>query len=267
QMLKVSKRKAHTRKASQVSADTQKAAQCNKQIYDISQMLTQMDNNKLQLIYQNIVQLTNNEKTNQMTLRQKLVNMIEQLPNNQLKLAAYLFNKMRYDKETNENKLLLSFLQDKALNFIKTSFYKPHQDSGSLVKQLVGTLSHYKCKKSRHISKVHATAHKSQLADSQSLNATIQAIIMKDKHHYTIQFINMAAQVSQISQISFRSMVQATQLILGFLTEESLSLPISSRSIIRWNQEISEIHIDQILNKNNFSIFFTLGIMVNESTR
>ncbi|CAG8722076.1 17445_t:CDS:2, partial [Racocetra persica] len=36
-------------------------------------------------------------------------------------------------------------------------------------------------KKSQHISKVRATACKSQLADSQSLNATIQAMIMKDK--------------------------------------------------------------------------------------
>ncbi|CAG8844948.1 34070_t:CDS:1, partial [Racocetra persica] len=184
-------------------------------------------------------------------------NMIEQLPDDQLKPAAHLFNKMRYDKGTNEDKLLLPFLQDKALNFIKTSLYKLHQDSGSLVqnnktlqkkinqlensnakkinkvKQLVGTLSYYKRKKSRHILKIHATARKSQLADSQSLNATIQAMIMKDKHHYTTQFINMAAQVSQIGQISFRSTVQATQLILGFLTGESLSLPISSRSIIR----------------------------------
>ncbi|CAG8614219.1 17238_t:CDS:2 [Cetraspora pellucida] len=50
-----------------------------------------------------------------------------------------------------------------------------------------------------------------------------------------------------------------------FLTEEKLSLPTSHISIVRWNQEISEIHTNQILNKNNYSTFFTLGIMMDES--
>jgi len=70
---------------------------------------------------------------------------------------------------------------------------------------------------------------------------------MKNKHQYTTNFVNMATQVSQIGQMSFRNTAQAIQLVLGFLTGED-SLKISSRSIIRWNKKISEIHVNQIFN-------------------
>ena len=125
------------------------------------------------------------------------------------------------------------------------------------VRQLAGTISQYKRKQHQHISKVHATARKPLLANSQSLKANIQTIIMKNKRHYTTNFINMATQVSQIGQMSFRNTAQAMQLILGFLTGESLPLPISSQSIIRWNKEISEIHVNQILNQSTSRIFYS----------
>ncbi|CAG8777466.1 10135_t:CDS:1, partial [Funneliformis caledonium] len=102
--------------------------------------------------------------------------------------------------------------------------------------------------------------------NSQSLKASIQEIIMKNKHQYTTKFVNMATKVSQIGQMSFRNTAQAIQLVFGFLTGED-SLKISSRSIIRWNKEISEIHVNQIFNQDILSEFFTFGIMLDESTR
>jgi hypothetical protein len=44
-------------------------------------------------------------------------------------------------------------------------------------------------------------------------------------------------------------------------------LKISPQSIIRWNKEISEIHVNQIFNQDILSEFFTFGIMLDESTR
>ncbi|CAG8791152.1 6725_t:CDS:1, partial [Cetraspora pellucida] len=169
-------------------------------------------------IIQSTSQSTSNKTINQITLHQKLINIIEQLPDDQLKAAVHLFKTMRYSKGPNEGKLLSSFLQNKALNFIKAFIYKLFQDPSLLiqsnktlqkkidqlehsntkkyhkVRQLVGTLLQYKRKQSQHILKVHAAAHKPQLADSRSLNASIQAIIKKNKRHYTTQFINMTTQ-------------------------------------------------------------------------
>ena len=77
-------------------------------------------------------------------------------------------------------------------------------------------------------------------------------MIMKNKSQYTTEFINVTTQISQIGQMSFRSTVQATQMILGFLTGESSPLSISTQTIIRWNKEISEMHVNEIFS---FSIF------------
>ncbi|CAB4404966.1 unnamed protein product [Rhizophagus irregularis] len=273
-------------------------------------MFTQMNDDELQTIYQNIIQPNNkeieindNEKINDEkmeagdkkvatnTRRQKLIKIIKNLPDDQLKSAVHLLDTMRYSKGLNKGNLLSPFLQNKALNFVNSSLYKVSQDSDSLiqnnqalqkevsrlehlnskkshkVKQLIGTISQYKRKHCQQISKIRAAARKPLLIDSHNLKASIQAIVMKNKHHYSTNFINMVTQVSQIGQISFKNTAQAVQLILGFLTGESSPLPISSNSIIRWNKEISEIHVNQIFNQNNLLEFFTFGIMLDESTR
>ena len=80
----VSKKKLSARKASQVSvnawkavqkekaAQQEKAVQQEKLIQVINNILIQMDNNKLQQVYQIIVQPINNKKINQTTLHQKV---------------------------------------------------------------------------------------------------------------------------------------------------------------------------------------------------
>lgn len=171
-------------------------------------MLTQMNEYELQLIYQNITQPneinnnmeikmeindnemeindkkveTNNKKVATNTCRQKLIKIIKDLPDDQLKSAVHLLDIMRYSKGSNKGNLLSPFLQNKALNFVNSSLYKVGQDSGSLiqnnqalqkqitrlehsnskkshkVKQLIGTMSQYKRKQRQHISKVRAAA-------------------------------------------------------------------------------------------------------------
>src|SRR2546423_1177195 len=92
-------------------------------------------------------------------------------------------------------------------------------------------------------------------------------MIMKNKSQYTTEFINVTTQITQIGQMSFQSTVQATQMILGFLTGESSPLSISTQTIIRWNKEISEMHVNEIFNQSDNSKFYTFGIMADESTR
>ncbi|CAG8841654.1 7562_t:CDS:1, partial [Racocetra persica] len=92
-------------------------------------------------------------------------------------------------------------------------------------------------------------------------------IIMKNKRQYATRFINLATQVSQINQMSFRSTIQVTHSFLDFLIGEDSSLSISAQSVIRWNKEISEIHVNKMFNRSSCSEYFTFGIAADESTR
>ncbi|CAG8840761.1 44313_t:CDS:2, partial [Gigaspora margarita] len=128
----------------------EQAVQQEKLIQDINNILIQMDNNKLQQVYQIIVQPINNKKINQTTL---------------------------YQRGPSEGNFLLPFLQNKALNFINSFLYKVGQNTDSLiqknkalqkqviqleltnakkshkVRQLIRTLSQYELKQHYHISK------------------------------------------------------------------------------------------------------------------
>ncbi|CAG8739083.1 40828_t:CDS:2 [Gigaspora margarita] len=105
----VSKQKLKARKTSQVSVNARKATQYEKRIQDINEVLIEMDDDKLQLGYQSIVQPTNIKKMNQKTLCQKLIDRVKQLSDDQLKSAIHLLDTMRYSKGPNEGIYL--FLQ------------------------------------------------------------------------------------------------------------------------------------------------------------
>uniref|UniRef100_U9UC69 Uncharacterized protein n=1 Tax=Rhizophagus irregularis (strain DAOM 181602 / DAOM 197198 / MUCL 43194) TaxID=747089 RepID=U9UC69_RHIID len=79
-------------------------------------MLIQMNDDELQLIYQNITQLNDNEKD---------IND-DKVETNNKKLATNICR-------LNKGNLLSPFLQNKALNFVNSSLYKVGQDSGSLI--------------------------------------------------------------------------------------------------------------------------------------
>ncbi|CAG8851449.1 17645_t:CDS:1, partial [Racocetra persica] len=63
----ISKRKRQSREASKASADKRKAIQREKYICELNQILMQMDDNELQLIYQHMVQPTNHQNENKTT--------------------------------------------------------------------------------------------------------------------------------------------------------------------------------------------------------
>src|SRR2546421_193523 len=93
--------------------------------------------------------------------------------------------------ETNDKKVATPTQNNQALQKQITQLEHSNVKKSLKVKQLIGTLSQYKHKQCQHISKIHAAACKPSLADSQSLKASIQTIIMKNKCQYTTHFINM----------------------------------------------------------------------------
>ncbi|CAG8692641.1 18947_t:CDS:2, partial [Racocetra persica] len=240
-MPRLSKRKLQAHKANQVSVNVRKTVNREEQIQTINKALLQMNDNELEVIHQDIIQLTSNKKVIQTTRRQKLIETIKQLPDNQLKSASHMLTTMRYSKESQEGNLFSPFIQNKALNYVNSSLHKVGQDSKSFIqenktlqkkinqleysnaqksyklKQLAGSIAQFEHKQHQNISKICAIARKPQVLDSRSLKTSIQAMLMKNKYEYTTQFINMATQVSQI--------------------DDSL-IPISRQSIVRWNKEI-----------------------------
>ncbi|RIB29827.1 hypothetical protein C2G38_2027374 [Gigaspora rosea] len=133
-MLKISNRKHQSHKASQCSVDKRKAAQHEKYIIEINQTMMQINDDELQLVYQDIIQQSNSQEKNKVECHQKLIDFVKKLPDNHLKSAINLFDTMRYTKGQNKGNLLSPFLQNKALNFINSSLYKVGQDSDSLIR-------------------------------------------------------------------------------------------------------------------------------------
>ncbi|CAG8832882.1 14438_t:CDS:2, partial [Racocetra persica] len=140
-MPKVSKQKLKTRKAAQASVDARKDAQRKKQINDINQALLQMNNDELQLIYQNIA--------------------LNFLNSSLYKAGQDSSSLIQYNKELQKNVDQLERLNAK----------KDHT-----ISYLSGTLSQYICKQKQHISKVRAAARKPLPVDPQSLKASILAL-------------------------------------------------------------------------------------------
>ncbi|CAG8540571.1 29146_t:CDS:1, partial [Racocetra persica] len=101
-MPRISKLKLKARKANQASVNARKAAKRDEQIQIINKELLQMNDNELQLIYQDLVQSADDKKVTKITHRQKLIDTIEQLPDDQLKSAIHLLNKMKYSKGPHE---------------------------------------------------------------------------------------------------------------------------------------------------------------------
>ncbi|CAG8818311.1 38729_t:CDS:1, partial [Gigaspora margarita] len=62
--------------------DKQKAAQCEKYIIEINQTMMQMNNDKLQLVYQDIIQQSNSQEKNKVAYYQKLFDFVKKLLDN-----------------------------------------------------------------------------------------------------------------------------------------------------------------------------------------
>ncbi|CAG8847262.1 6572_t:CDS:2, partial [Racocetra persica] len=157
-------------------------AQHEKRIQDINKVLIGMDDNNLQLVYQSIVQPTNDKKMNQKTLRQRLIDRVKQLSDDQLKSAALNFVNSSLYKAGQDSDSLIQ--KNKALQKQVTQLEHSNAKKSHKVRQLIGTVSQYELKQRYHISKVRAAARKPIPADFRSLKAGIQAIIMKNKRQY-----------------------------------------------------------------------------------
>ncbi|CAG8851385.1 36758_t:CDS:1, partial [Gigaspora margarita] len=94
------------------------------QIQTINKALLEMNDDEFQLIYKDIIQLTSSKKIIQTTRCQKLIDIIKQLPDDQLKSALHLLNTMKYSKGPHEGNLLSPFIQNKALSYVNSSLYK-----------------------------------------------------------------------------------------------------------------------------------------------
>ncbi|CAG8654656.1 1328_t:CDS:2, partial [Cetraspora pellucida] len=107
-------------------------------------------------VYQIIVQPANNKKINQTILRQRLIDKVKQLPDDQLKSAALNFiNLSLYQAGQNLDSLIQ---KNKELQKQVTQLEHSNAKKSHKVRQLIGTLSQYELKKRHHISKVHAAA-------------------------------------------------------------------------------------------------------------
>ncbi|CAJ0848003.1 13433_t:CDS:2 [Entrophospora sp. SA101] len=91
-------------------------------------------------------------------------------------------------------------------------------------------------------------------------------MVKENKHTYTLEFIALVTQMSNIGQSSLSSTVQCTREFFTFLVGDSPDTWISTSTLSKWNQDVARITVSENL-PGTTSQFSSYGIMADESTR
>src|SRR5438067_9213803 len=98
------------------------------------------------------------------------------------------------------------------------------------VRKLNGSIVQFKRKHRQCISQIHATAKQIELKDN-NLKTVIRNLIKQNKKEYSLDFIKLTVQVSQIGQMFFTTAAESIKTIFNFLTA----------TISHWHHEVSEL--------------------------
>ncbi|RIB30789.1 hypothetical protein C2G38_2151764 [Gigaspora rosea] len=128
--------------------------------------------------------------------RVALVSQIEQLPQQEVFVAAHLFNTMRYSKGFNKNEILSPYLQNKAQEFILQNSYK-HQSVQSLKE-----MNHQLLTNNKKLNK------KIFSISPEIFNEKMKSLFKVNKRDYSPNMIWLAIRISQVGQVSVRSTIE-----------------------------------------------------------
>ena len=88
-----------------------------------------------------------------------------------------------------------------------------------------------------------------------------------NKKEYDTQFVKLITDISLIGHTSITTAVECLKAFYTFLTGESPEKWISTGTLSCWTKEVAEISIKQNKPNEKNSLFFSYGIMADESTR
>ena len=143
-------------------------------------------------------------------LRKNLIDNIKKLPVNQVKVAYYLFQNMRYTKGKNQGEIFSIYIQKKAIEFLKSELYKCTETKDCFQKkikkleksqdkslyQVRGLNSKITKLHKRHISKVRSYGRKLLPITNTKLKSVITKIIKENKKEFLSRFKLMTTQIA-----------------------------------------------------------------------
>ncbi len=143
-------------------------------------------------------------------LWKNLIDNIKKLLVNQVKVAYYLFQNMRYTKGKNQGEIFSIYIQKKAIEFLKSELYKCTETKDCLQKkikkleksqdkslyQVHGLNSKIIKLHKRYISKVHSYGWKLLPITNTKLKSVITKIIKENKKEFSLRFKLMTTQMA-----------------------------------------------------------------------
>ncbi|CAB4447017.1 unnamed protein product [Rhizophagus irregularis] len=223
-------------------------------------------NSLQQLATTTYLELTNDNnyqsKSSIEKLREKLVENIRNLPANEVKDAYYLFQNMKYQKGKNQGKIFSIYIQNKAIELLKSELYKHTETKEYLQKKVIKleksqdkSLKQIRSLNSKitklhkkHISKVNSYGRKLSIVTNAKLKSVITKIIKENKKEFSPGFKLLTTQMIQAGTTSIKSTVKETKLFYEFITGKPDDTFLSIQSVTSISSK-----------------YFAFGIMADET--
>lgn len=217
-------------------------------------------------------------------LRSTLLTMVFDLCESELEPALALLHSMRYTKGTKIGQLYSIYLQTKARDFIEKNLYQSKVDLDiaqksiqslerkvktlkNKNKSLNGKISKTRQIKKQYISRIRTKARKIPVISNKQLKLAIKKRLLATKSTYNIETIQMATQLCQIGQMSYRSVTECSKKVIEWLIGEEPDKWFSTSTLVGWHKDVAAIHVNQNCLEATKSKFSAYGIMADESTR
>ncbi|CAG8816211.1 34450_t:CDS:2 [Gigaspora margarita] len=260
------KRNAHLKKARQAKKlKYSKNELKEKPNFQKSSIATNNNDIELELISE---QDFNKSSKTEFKLRQELHLKIDSISQDQLSRASYMLNNMIYTKGKYQGELISEYYQKKALKLLDNSLNKHESDIISSIQKIKDlenknrklqkeleelkkqiksfkiTISSKEKAKTQQISKIRSAIQKAKKVTPESFKKSAKKLFKSNNKEYSVQFLQMATEISNLGHTSLRSTVTCTKKFYEFITGEDPEKWINTNTLSRWNKEIATIQLN-----------------------
>ncbi|CAG8772641.1 2964_t:CDS:2, partial [Dentiscutata erythropus] len=220
-----------------------------------------------------------------------LIDKIKNLPNQQIIRIEHIVNTMIYPQGNMKGQILSPYLQNKAIEFVSSGFFKHYSSAFNLqnkikklesknkvltksVEQLNKKLRSFCVKivqaekrKQQYIFKIRSVAQKSKKIKKNQFQIAAKKMIKRNNNEYTTKFVKLATEISNIRTISLLATIECAKAIAIFFTGEIPKHWLSTETLSRWNKEVARISLNQNRPENPNLPAYSYGVMADKSTR
>ncbi|CAG8707520.1 1003_t:CDS:2 [Cetraspora pellucida] len=195
------------------------------------------ESNESGLESENLFQELQHSTKLEFKLQQELHSKVNSISQNQLSRAIYMLNNMIYTKGKYQGELISEY-----------------------------SIASKDKTKAQHISKIRSAIQKAKKITPENFKKSAKKLF-KFKNEYSVQFLQMATEISNLGQISLKSTVVCTKKFYEFITGEEPEKWINIHTLSRWNKEVAALQLDSNKPKSYDISNYGYGLLVDESKR